>query len=39
MFSHKVAEELKSYYKNNLENAFKQFQEKCGSKSEIEYTF
>ena len=39
MFSHKVAEELKSYYKNNLENAFKQFQEKRGPESEIEYAF
>ena len=39
MFSYKVAEELKSYDKNNLENAFKQFQEKRGPESEIEYAF
>ncbi|MCL4376076.1 hypothetical protein M1558_01120 [Candidatus Parvarchaeota archaeon] len=39
MFSYKVAEELKSYDKNDLGNAFKQFQEKHGPESEIEYTF
>ncbi len=39
MFSYKVAEELKSYDKNDLGNAFKQFQEKHGSESEIEYSF
>ena len=39
MFSYKVAEELKSYDKSDLGNAFKQFQEKHGSESEVEYTF
>jgi hypothetical protein len=38
MFSYKLAEELNSYNKTDLENAFKQFQEKHGSESEIEYT-
>jgi len=37
MFAYKVAEELNSYDKTDLGNAFKQFQEKHGSESEIEY--
>lgn len=36
-FAYKVAEELNSYDKTNLENAFKRFQEKHGSESEVEY--
>ena len=38
-FAYRVAEELNSYDKNDLGNAFKQFQEKHGSDSEIEYSF
>ncbi|MGC8533771.1 MAG: hypothetical protein ACP5MV_04065 [Candidatus Parvarchaeum sp.] len=38
MFSYKLAEELNSYNKTDLKEAFKQFQEKHGSESEIEYT-
>ncbi|MEM0142875.1 MAG: hypothetical protein QXL94_02840 [Candidatus Parvarchaeum sp.] len=36
-FAYKVAEELNSYDKTNLDNAFKKFQEKHSSESEIEY--
>ncbi|MCL4398194.1 MAG: hypothetical protein M1322_02540 [Candidatus Parvarchaeota archaeon] len=36
-FAHRVAEELNSYDKNDLGNAFKKFQEKHGSENEIEY--
>lgn len=39
MFSYKVAEELKSYDKNDLGNAVKKFSEMHASDSEIEYTF
>ena len=38
MFSYKLAEELNSYNKTDLGNAFQQFKEKHGSESEIEYT-
>ncbi|MCL4396809.1 hypothetical protein M1494_00470 [Candidatus Parvarchaeota archaeon] len=37
-FAHKVAEELNSYDKTDLGNAFKKFQEKHGSESEVEYS-
>lgn len=39
VFAYEVAKELYSYNKDNLENAFKIFQEKHGPNSEIKYSF